>query len=80
MPHAVRVGRLELGPGRPLFIIAGPCVIESERHAIRLAARLSHAARELGVPLIFKASYDKANRTSLDSYRGPGLERGLEIL
>jgi 2-dehydro-3-deoxyphosphooctonate aldolase (KDO 8-P synthase) len=69
-----------LGGGAPLFIIAGPCVIESERHALKIARELAKAARELGVPLIFKASYDKANRTSLDSYRGPGLQRGLEIL
>ncbi|MGH9404914.1 MAG: 3-deoxy-8-phosphooctulonate synthase [Terriglobia bacterium] len=80
MPHLVRVGNLTRGPGRPLFIIAGPCVIESERHALRMAERLSAAARELRVPLIFKASYDKANRTSLGSFRGPGLARGLEVL
>ena len=79
-PHIFRLGRLTLGQGCPLFLIAGPCVIESERHALKLAQRLSQAARDLGVPYIFKASYDKANRTSLGSYRGPGLERGLEIL
>jgi 2-dehydro-3-deoxyphosphooctonate aldolase (KDO 8-P synthase) len=80
MNHLVRVGKLTLGAGCPLFLIAGPCVIESERHALKMAARLCAAARELGVPYIFKASYDKANRTSLASYRGPGLLRGLEIL
>ena len=80
MARTVHVGRLELGSGRPLFIIAGPSVIESERHSMKVAELLSKAARALGVPLVFKASYDKANRTSLDSYRGPGLERGLEIL
>ena len=69
-----------MGGGQPLFLIAGPCVIESERHAIKMAGRLSAAARALGVPYVFKASYDKANRTSLDSYRGPGLDRGLAVL
>lgn len=80
MTHLVRINKLTLGAGRPLFLIAGPCVIESERHALKMAERLSTAARELGVPFILKASFDKANRTSIDSYRGPGLVRGLEIL
>jgi len=80
MAHVFRIGKLRVGAGQPLFLIAGPCVLESERHALKLAERLSAAAHELGVPFIFKASYDKANRTSLDSYRGPGLARGLEIL
>jgi 2-dehydro-3-deoxyphosphooctonate aldolase (KDO 8-P synthase) len=80
MRGVVRAGQVEFGAGRPLVLIAGPCVIESERHALRMAKRLSAAARELRVPYIFKASFDKANRTSVDSYRGPGLARGLEIL
>jgi 2-dehydro-3-deoxyphosphooctonate aldolase (KDO 8-P synthase) len=80
MASPVRIGKLTLGAGRPLFFVAGPCVIESERHALKMAARLTTAARQLRIPFVFKASYDKANRTSLDSYRGPGLERGLEIL
>ena len=80
MAHVFRIGKFRVGAGQPLFLIAGPCVIESERHALKMAERLSATARELGVPFIFKASYDKANRTSLDSYRGPGLARGLEIL
>ena len=80
MTHLVRMGKFGVGAGQPLFLIAGPCVIESERHALQMAARLSAAARELGVPFVFKASYDKANRTALGSYRGPGLGRGLEIL
>jgi 2-dehydro-3-deoxyphosphooctonate aldolase (KDO 8-P synthase) len=63
-----------------LFLIAGPCVIESPSHPHRVAARLRRITRPLGIPWIFKASYDKANRSSLGSYRGPGLERGLEIL
>ncbi|HXB57554.1 MAG TPA: 3-deoxy-8-phosphooctulonate synthase [Vicinamibacteria bacterium] len=66
--------------GRSLFLIAGPCVIENPRHPGQVAARLRDITGELGVPLIFKASYDKANRSSLRSYRGPGMERGLEIL
>jgi 2-dehydro-3-deoxyphosphooctonate aldolase (KDO 8-P synthase) len=80
MNRLVQVGKLKLGEGQPLAVIAGPCVIESERHALKMAERLCAAARDLRVPYIFKASYDKANRTSLDSYRGPGLVRGLEIL
>jgi 2-dehydro-3-deoxyphosphooctonate aldolase (KDO 8-P synthase) len=80
MPSLVRIGKLILGRQHPLFIIAGPCVIESERHALKMAERLSAIARDLRVPYIFKASYDKANRTSLHSFRGPGIDRGLEIL
>jgi 2-dehydro-3-deoxyphosphooctonate aldolase (KDO 8-P synthase) len=77
---AVRLGRTRLGGGGPLFLIAGPCVIENPRHPGQVAARLKDITAELGIPFIFKASYDKANRSSLGSYRGPGIERGLEIL
>ena len=63
-----------------LFLIAGPCVIESDRHPHQVAARLKAITRHLGIPWIFKASYDKANRSSHGSYRGPGMSRGLEIL
>ena len=70
---------LSRGTG-PFFLIAGPCVIEHPRHPGQVAARLKEITGELGIPLVFKASYDKANRSSLGSYRGPGLERGLEIL
>jgi 2-dehydro-3-deoxyphosphooctonate aldolase (KDO 8-P synthase) len=80
MAHSVRVGTLSLGGGKPLFLIAGPCVIESEKHALMLASRLRDAARALRVPFVFKASFDKANRTSLKAFRGPGLLGGLEIL
>lgn len=80
MPRPVQIGKLALGERRPLFFIAGPCVIESERHAMKMAERLSFIARELRIPFIFKASYDKANRTSARAFRGPGLVRGLEIL
>jgi 2-dehydro-3-deoxyphosphooctonate aldolase (KDO 8-P synthase) len=80
MPHLIHIGKLTLGGDQALFLIAGPCVIESERHTLRMAEQLIAVTRDLKVPFIFKASYDKANRTSLDSYRGPGLERGLQIL
>jgi 2-dehydro-3-deoxyphosphooctonate aldolase (KDO 8-P synthase) len=70
-----------LGIGGPeLFLIAGPCVIESEAHALKMAEAISAVARKLNIAYIFKASYDKANRTSLKSFRGPGLEEGLRIL
>ena len=69
---------LNLGSG--LFLIAGPCVIESEAHALKMAEEIGAVARKLNIPYIFKASYDKANRTSLHSFRGPGLEEGLRIL
>jgi 2-dehydro-3-deoxyphosphooctonate aldolase (KDO 8-P synthase) len=80
MTQQVRIGKFAVGAGKPLFLIAGPCVIESERHALKMATRLAAATRRLGIPYVFKASYDKANRTSLGSYRGLGLQRGLEIL
>jgi 2-dehydro-3-deoxyphosphooctonate aldolase (KDO 8-P synthase) len=76
----VIVGSIRIGAGKPLAVIAGPCVIESRESALRHAAALKQAADRVGVPYIFKASYDKANRSSLASYRGPGLEKGLEIL
>jgi 2-dehydro-3-deoxyphosphooctonate aldolase (KDO 8-P synthase) len=80
MNRPVRIGRISLAQGRPLFLIAGPCVIESEAHSLMMARRLAAVARRLGIPYIFKASFDKANRTSASSFRGPGLGRGLEIL
>jgi len=70
----------EVGPDRPFFLIAGPCVIESEALVIEVAGRLREITRELGIPYVFKASYDKANRSSQGSFRGPGLEDGLRIL
>jgi 2-dehydro-3-deoxyphosphooctonate aldolase (KDO 8-P synthase) len=76
----VQIGDVAVGAGRPLAVIAGPCVIESKESALRHAARLKQAADRVGVPYIFKSSFDKANRSSLQSYRGPGLEAGLEIL
>jgi 2-dehydro-3-deoxyphosphooctonate aldolase (KDO 8-P synthase) len=71
---------LTLGAAAPLTLIAGPCVIESEAHALMLADRIATITRPLDMPFVFKASYDKANRSSVRSYRGPGLEAGLEIL
>lgn len=71
---------VRIGGEAPLFLIAGPCVIESESHAMALAQKVAAIAAEERVPLIFKASYDKANRSSLSSYRGPGLKEGLRIL
>jgi 2-dehydro-3-deoxyphosphooctonate aldolase (KDO 8-P synthase) len=76
----VRVADIEIGAGAPLAVIAGPCVIESRESALKHASLLKEAADRVGVPYIFKSSFDKANRSSLDSYRGPGLDRGLEIL
>jgi 2-dehydro-3-deoxyphosphooctonate aldolase (KDO 8-P synthase) len=78
--HTFSVGKIKFGAGAPLFLIAGPCVIESEGHALMMAEKLGAVAAELGVPYIFKASYDKANRSSVASYRGPGLKNGLKIL
>jgi 2-dehydro-3-deoxyphosphooctonate aldolase (KDO 8-P synthase) len=77
---SVKVGNIVIGGGRPLAVIAGPCVIESRESALGHAARLKEAADRVGVPYIFKCSYDKANRSSVKSYRGPGLGKGLEIL
>jgi 2-dehydro-3-deoxyphosphooctonate aldolase (KDO 8-P synthase) len=76
----VRLGTIPIGGGSPFVLIAGPCVIESEREATDLAAELAAIARRAGVPFIFKASYDKANRTSGTSFRGPGLDEGLRVL
>ena len=76
----VSVGSLRVGGNRGPFLIAGPCVIESEAHACSLAERIVGLCAELKLPYIFKASYDKANRTSLGSYRGPGLREGLKAL
>jgi 2-dehydro-3-deoxyphosphooctonate aldolase (KDO 8-P synthase) len=74
-----QVGDVRIGSGK-LFLIAGPCVIESEEHAVRMAEIIKGVTRALGIPFIFKASYDKANRTSIRSFRGPGLKEGLRIL
>jgi 2-dehydro-3-deoxyphosphooctonate aldolase (KDO 8-P synthase) len=79
LPHSFQVGDVAIGGGE-LFLIAGPCVIESEEHALKMAEAISAIARQKKLPYIFKASYDKANRTSIRSFRGPGLDEGLRIL
>ena len=79
MIEAFQIGNISVGAGE-LFLIAGPCVIESESHARRMADALARITSDLGMPCIFKASYDKANRTSVSSYRGPGLVEGTRIL
>lgn len=76
----VRLGDLAIGGGGPFALIAGPCVLESEEHATMIACELATIATRVGVPFIFKASYDKANRTSATSFRGPGLREGLRML
>jgi 2-dehydro-3-deoxyphosphooctonate aldolase (KDO 8-P synthase) len=76
----VAVGPITIGDGQPLALIGGPCAIESEKHALMTAERLSSIAAERRVPFIYKSSYDKANRSSILSYRGPGLVEGLRIL
>ena len=78
--NPIRVGEIAIGSGSPLALMAGPCVIESEAHAGMMAAALLDVARRVGIPLIFKASFDKANRTSGRSFRGPGLTEGLRVL
>jgi len=76
----IRVKDVVIGGGAPFILVAGPCVIESPEETRAIARSLKEMTASLGIPLVFKASYDKANRTSLNSYRGPGLSRGLEIL
>ena len=76
---AIKVKNITLGDGS-LFVIAGPCVIENERETLKAAQRLKEIAQEVDLPLVIKASYDKANRSSVNSYRGPGIREGLEIL
>ena len=78
--NPVQIGPWRCGSGEPLLVIAGPCVIESEELVLGVARRLAALRDELRIPVVFKSSFDKANRTSVDSFRGPGLERGLEIL
>jgi len=77
---SISLGPVPMGAGAPLVLIAGPCVIESADHALGIARELKRITSALGIPLVFKASYDKANRTSVESYRGPGLVEGLKVL
>jgi 2-dehydro-3-deoxyphosphooctonate aldolase (KDO 8-P synthase) len=78
--HSFQIGDIHIGKDSSLVVIAGPCVIESEAHAFKMAEAIQQVTHKLGISYIFKASYDKANRTSLKSFRGPGLEEGLRIL
>jgi 2-dehydro-3-deoxyphosphooctonate aldolase (KDO 8-P synthase) len=76
----VPAGAVQFGPGQPLGFMLGPCVIESADHAVNIGLEIAAIARRTGYPVVFKASFDKANRTSITSYRGPGLDEGLRIL
>ena len=76
----MKLCNFEIGLDRPFFLIAGPCVVESEQLQLDVAGRLKEITAALGIPFIFKSSYDKANRSSGTSFRGPGMARGLEIL
>ena len=76
----VTVGKVKIGGGNPIVLIAGPCVIESQNHVLNTAEKIKRAASDADIPFIFKASYDKANRSSIDSFRGPGLIKGLQSL
>jgi 2-dehydro-3-deoxyphosphooctonate aldolase (KDO 8-P synthase) len=78
--HPVAIGSITIGAGHPLALIGGPCAIEGESFMLDVASRLRDITAKAAVPFIFKSSYDKANRTSIHSYRGPGLQKGLEIL
>lgn len=80
MNKIINIGNIKIGDKNPFVLIAGPCVIEGKMFTLKLAEDLQTIAKEVGIPFIFKASYDKANRTSLKSFRGPGLEKGLQIL
>ena len=80
MTTEINIADTKLGGNNPIYIIAGPCVIESEDIVFSTAERLKQICKRLGLPLLFKSSYDKANRTSLNSYRGPGIDKGLKIL
>lgn len=80
MTREIKIGKLKMGGKNPLVLIAGPCVIESEAFTLSMAKKLKSITEAVGMPLIFKSSYDKANRLSGDSFRGPGIKKGLEIL
>jgi len=80
MAHLVDIGSIKAGQGQPPFLIAGPCVIESEQLVMETAARIAEITKSLGIPFIFKSSFDKANRTSIKSFRGPGIEKGMAVL
>ena len=76
----MKIANFEVGNDQPLFLIAGPCVIESREFALETSARIADICGELDIPVIYNSSFDKANRTSRNSFRGPGLAEGLDIL
>lgn len=76
----MKIGKIEIGKGKPIVLIAGPCVIESEEHAMDTASAIKEICEKIDIGFIFKSSYDKANRSNLRSYRGPGIDEGLQIL
>lgn len=78
--HIVKIGEMEIGAGRPLALLAGPCVIESKERCLKIGREIKAICARLGIPYIFKASFDKANRSSYAGFRGPGLDAGLKIL
>jgi len=80
MKKIISIGKIKIGDNQPLILIAGPCVVESESLCLETAKAIKSIADELRIPYIFKSSFDKANRMSLESYRGPGLKKGLEVL
>jgi len=80
MMQEIKIGNIKIGERQPLVLIAGPCVIESEALCLEVAKRIQEIAAKLSIPYIFKSSFDKANRLSMDSYRGPGIKRGLDVL
>lgn len=80
MTKEIKIDSISIGGGKPLVLIAGPCVIESAKGCIKTAERIKEITENLNIPFIFKASFDKANRTSIESFRGPGLKKGLKIL
>lgn len=80
MKTVIKIGRFDIGADSPFFLIAGPCVIENESTTLEIARFLKDIGEALDIPIIFKASYDKANRTSVNAFRGPGIKKGIEIL
>ena len=72
----MKLCNFEVGPDKPFFLLSGPCIVESEKLTLEIAASLKDMTDELGIPYIFKASFDKANRSSINGYRGPGMEEG----
>ena len=78
--HIINVGPYKVGPGQPMLLLAGPCVLEGYEHSLAIGQEVKRICEKLGMPYVFKASFDKANRSSYDSFRGPGLEEGLKQL